>query len=323
MEFINHTPYPSLMFRTNLDGDLFACSVCTKVTYDITDEGIFLSDTQKWDVYKEITPTDNGFLDSDNVFKKGGTDILLFGKAKSPDGMPVRQMDVAVSINGILFHTVRVFGNRFWEKSLLGLAISTPELFTEMPLTLENAYGGKANWDGLEMPFGYNQFGKGYYWQKDDCINNPLPNIEDPANLIRNWSDQPEPAGVTCLPMSALRVKHFIKYDQEGKINRFDARFYNAAFPGMIAPAIAAGDEITVSGMSSKLFRFKIPDHKINMSVQVGENRKQWNMYIEQVGIDVEKKEAFIAYRNPITYNFRPHEKRICEIFEPGQSSIT
>lgn len=316
MELINHTPYPSLLFRTNLDGDLFACSACAKVTYNITGEGVFLSDAQKWEVYKEITQTINGYLDSDNVFKRGGTDILLFGKAKSPDGISVRQMDVVVSINGNLFHTVRVFGNRFWEKSLLGLSISTPEFFTEMPLTLENAYGGKAKWDGLEMPFGYNQFGKGYYWQKDDCINNPLPNIEHTTDLIRNWFDQPDPAGVACLPMSALRVKHFIKYNEEGKINSFDARFYNAAFPGMIAPAIAAGDEIAVSGMSSKLFRFKVPDHKINMSVQVGEHKKEWRMYIEQVGIDIERHEAFILYRYPFTYTFRPHEKRVCEIFE-------
>jgi hypothetical protein len=45
--------------------------------------------------------------------------------------------------------------------------MTPPKAFKEMPLSLFNAYGGKAEWDGLEMPYGTNAYGKGYYWSKE------------------------------------------------------------------------------------------------------------------------------------------------------------
>ena len=52
------------------------------------------------------------------------------------------------------------------------------------------------------------------------------------------------------------------------------------------------------------------------MKVCLGERKKEWQMYIEQVGIEVDKNIAFITYRYPINYTLVPLELRKCEIFE-------
>ena len=41
--------------------------------------------------------------------------------------------------------------------------------FTEMPLTLEHAYGGKDEWDGLAVGYPANDRGKGFFVTEDNA----------------------------------------------------------------------------------------------------------------------------------------------------------
>ncbi|MEO6819365.1 MAG: DUF2169 domain-containing protein, partial [Ginsengibacter sp.] len=265
MELINNTPYPALMFKSGLDDDKFAMSVAVRVTYDIAKDGnAVVSQNQEWKLSRQLWQSEYGPIESDDVFKRGGVDIILLGRAKSPNGVPVRSMEVTVKHNNKTINKVVVFGDRKWEKSILGLDISTPKQFTEMPLTLNNAYGGTAAWDGLLIPHGNNPLGKGYHYLKEDYIDKPLPNIEDPNKLIRKFKDQPDPVGVSCIPqLCELHLRNNVEFDKNGTITKLDAKFYNTAFPQMIVDKIEPNEKIEIIGMSEKPFILNIPFQKI------------------------------------------------------------
>ena len=317
MQLINHTPFPVQMFRTALeDDDKYAMSIAARVTYDIVDGKTNISKEQVWDLKREIWRSEYGIIESDDVFKRGGVDILLFGSARMPDGSATRQMHVEVKLNNKSINKILVFGDRVWEKSMLGMDISTPEPFTQMPLTLENAFGGKAEFDGLAIPYGNNPYGKGYNHSKGDIIGKPLPNIENPEKLIRKWTDQPDPVGVACLPtLCELHARNNLIF-KEGKVVKADARFFNTAFPAMIADEVAENDILEILGMSPKPFIFRIPKKCLKMIVTMGERCKEWEMYIEQIGIIIDKNQAFVTFRYPINYKMIPLEERKCEVFQ-------
>lgn len=316
MEFINNTAYPALMFKTGLDNDKFAMSIAVRITYDIAEDGnTAVSPNQEWKLSRELWQSEYGPIDSDDVFRRGGVDILVLGSAKAPNAVPVRSMEVLVKHNTKTINRVRVFGDRFWTKSLLGMEISTPQPFTIMPLTLANAYGGQADWDGIKIPYGNNPEGKGYHYAKEDYIGKALPNIENPFRLIRKYTDQPDPVGVACLPqLREMHMRENLRFDKEGNLEKLDPKFFNTAFPSMIVDKINDGDCITVIGMSDKPFLLRVPAQKILMKTILGEREITKEMYVEQIGIITEKQQAFITYRCPINYTLIPLEVRYCTI---------
>src|SRR6266568_7657045 len=70
---------------------------------------------------------------------KPATDVLLLGTAYAPRGRPTTQMDVSLTA-GPVRKTVRVFGDRLWERTRVAHAMSRPEPFETMPLVWERAY---------------------------------------------------------------------------------------------------------------------------------------------------------------------------------------
>ncbi len=318
MDLINHTPFPSIMFRAGIDDNKYAMSVATRVTFDITGNTIKISEDQKtWEPQYQPVQTKYGFLESDYVYRRGAVDILVMGNAKAPNNSPVPYMEVEVSHNKRRINRIAIFGNRKWKKSIFGTAISTPEPFIQMPLNLNNAFGGMADWDGVKIPFPNNPVGKGYYISKEDCINNPLPNIEDPNNLIKKWNDQPDPAGVCCTPqLSELHSRSNVRFDEQGRVVELNPKFYNSAFPAMMVDKVTPGDSIDITGMGEPSFSFQIPDCKLVMKVSMNERYKEWPMYIEQVGLLVDEQKAFITYRYAINYIVTPMEIRTCEIIK-------
>ncbi len=317
MELINHTDYPAMLFKTALLKNDMAASVIVRVTYDINSGKAVPSKTQSWMLYNSNWENEYGPMEGDNIFKLGGVDILIFGSARTPGAQQLRRMEVKITVEGKLSQKLFVFGNRFWENGFLGMTMSVPQPFTEIPMTLFNAYGGKADWDGIKLPYGNNPFGKGYYWERNEAINNILPNIEDPINLIKKWDDRPDPVGITSCPMNELRVRGNVEYNSMHQLKKINARFFNTAFPKMIVTELLPGEKITIDGMTSQgNFVFEIPKHYISVKVKLGEKVKVRPLVLDQVGIIVDKHQAFITYRFPFRYIMEPMQIRTCEIFE-------
>jgi hypothetical protein len=316
MELINHTAFPHLLFRTGLEEKKFAAAIMLRVTYDVKDGEAVISPKQVWPINAGAWESDYGTMPGDFVFKRGGIDVMVFGSAISPNKQPVKQMEVRLSLAGKIEHKLKVFGNRVWQSGFLGMGISEPEYFSEMPVTMANAFGGWDDWDELKFPYSSNPFGKGFVWEKSKAIGRPLPNIEDPRHPITKWNDRPDPVGFTAAPMSEKKAKMATEFDADGNLVKFDPIFYNAAFPELIIKELKPGEEFIVEGMTvSKNFRFRVPDHQLSANLLFDEKLNTRYLSIDQVGLEPNIGRAFITYRYAFNYTLKPLTKRSLEIF--------
>jgi len=144
---------------------------------------------------------------------KTGTDVVVQGAARPP--RPVREWLVSVAV-GPYVHRAGVFGRRVCERAGGRIAFTPPEVFEEMPLRMENAYGGRdpaferaftADVEARVAPeamrrarpslqaiFGQahplmyprNRFGKGYVLNAaaPEVEGRELPNVERPDDLL-------------------------------------------------------------------------------------------------------------------------------------------
>jgi len=313
MELINHTPYSHLLFGTALEDDRFAAAAMLRVTYDIHSDGSAVQTNEHLlPLSKMIRNTQYGQVESDFIFKRDGVDILVFGKAIALGGRATTQMEVTVRVGEQINHRVMVFGDRHWTKNL---TYTRPKPFTEMPITLFNSYGGTTLWDGLDVSFPRNPFGKGYYIEEEEAIGKPLPNIEAPLSLIEKWNDSPLPVGFVQCPR-VNRLEGNIEYN-EMTITKIKHRFFNYAFPEMIADEIKPRDCVEIYGVTvDNDFKFVIPDHKLFTEIKLGDKIIERRLLIDQIGIFPNINKAFISYRFPFRYVFEPLQKRICSLYE-------
>jgi hypothetical protein len=80
-------------------------------------------------------------FDSDFYLTKPTTDVLLLGHAYAPGGKPTTAVDVTMQVADVR-KTLRVTGDRPYQKTAFGLTAGAAQPFSRMPLTYERAYGG-------------------------------------------------------------------------------------------------------------------------------------------------------------------------------------
>lgn len=312
MDFDNKTIFPTLLHRCAIDDDQIAMAVMCRITYDVKDNSATISENQEWDLYQNFWESEYGPMDKDDVYSRGGVDIMLFGSAKAPKGQSLTESEVIIYLNNQELHRVKVFGERVWNSFLGLLSKSSPEPFEEIKLSLHNAFGGVYNWDGIEIPYPSNPYGKGYYHKKEDAIGNPLPNIEHPDNLINKWKEWQEPSGMCSLPILPLKAKHnLILNEDKSGIERLDDKFFNSAFPELIVDEVSIGDTIKVDGVTGgEAFSVTIPETILEIEVLLGDTKVKRKMNIDQVGLVPDKNQIFISYRYHFRYVIKPKEKR-------------
>jgi hypothetical protein len=257
-------------------------------------------------------------MDSDDVFFKGGVDLLLFAHARAPRHRPVTQMEVRMTV-GSWRRSIRVTGERAWVRGASGaLRPTDPVPFLELPLTLANAFGGTGEWDGLTVMCPDNEHGKGFFLTEDEAVGGRLPNIEDPLALVAAWTDRPAPVGVgPCPIISSQRIRSGIGMDELGRIVELRPKFFNAAFPEMILERVQVGDTVRVDGvLHDGPLVFRIPDAAPQLRLAFEDQIIEPKLDIDQVGIEADLGRAFIAYRHPFRYTIHPLQRRSCELFD-------
>jgi len=136
----------------------------------------------------------------DEGIPKRGSEYLLAGHAYPHEDSTARAARVRVEIGG-LSKSLNVFGDRYFVRS----RITEPEPFDRIALTWENAFGGEGN------PF--NPVGKGI--KADDSGRIPLPNVENPDEMLKLPGQKVRPAGLSAVNlMSRTRQKRAGTYDQ-------------------------------------------------------------------------------------------------------------
>jgi len=177
------------------------------IYFDLTSPDDPLSEQELWKTIPEqLKPMP--VLDAGMAKPHG--EVIVTGSCFAPRDTTRQASMVSVTV-GKIKKELAVFGDRYWKKGVTGLAsIIDPMPFSEMPITWNNAFGGKGLAD--------NPLGKGV----DPAVTVkggslvPLPNIEYPRMLIGSPSEKPQPAGFAPLDMMLpLRQKKTGTYDDK------------------------------------------------------------------------------------------------------------
>lgn len=204
------------------------------------------------------------------AYFKPNTDVILIANAICPEGAGV-QTTVEFSA-GPLRQSALVFGDRFWYRGFLGPSLSGPEPFSSMPLIYERAFGG---WDrhhtdpSQHIPFRPNPVGVGFqpdFTPGTDQL--PLPNVENPADLVSSLNSRPAPVGFgftspDWMPRAVLAGT----FDKSWEADRapllpldFNERFFNAGSAGLVASGYFQGNEtVRAVNCTATPIQFNLP----------------------------------------------------------------
>lgn len=247
--------------------------------------------------------------DSDVVLEKPGTDCILLGHAWSP-ARPVPSLNVTFEV-GPVGKTVRVFGERVWAKSLM-TSMSQPVPFESLPLVWERSFGGadtswfdpSAHETCLENPVG-----RGFVSRKTKIgiEGMLLPNIEDPAILIRSPHDRPQPAGFAPIPSHwHWRARHAGTYDENWRRCRaplppkdLDPRFHACAAPGLTTDRHLSGDEPVLVDNASKQGRldFRLPCVRPQVTLRIGRMAEKLALALDTVIVEPDEERLVLVWR--------------------------
>jgi hypothetical protein len=325
-------------------------SVLVKRTYDIGQEGrvVRATDTKPFvqaDEYYEDGDPEWATVKYETDFTsfKLATDVVVIGKAFAPEGRAVRQLDVTVEVAEHR-KSLRVSGDRhclYQENS--APAFTDPVPFTEMPIQYERAYGGSDKKSDPQAPFFYprNYLGAGVVLKniKEAVEGLPLPNIEDPSDLLtpervvlgepERWPQQPLPDGLgwfqrtwyprcsfvgampayvdpdTVLKEEKLGLvpKGQVALAMQFKLPGFDLRFNSGASRGLSLPRLAGNETIRLTHLTpSGSLRFQLPGEKPSIMLDIGLGENELEPVLDTICIRLEEMQVDLTWRGAHLY---------------------
>ena len=313
LDVVNHTPF-SVQLHSALDQECNDHAVIViKALCHIVDGAPLQLAIEKATIY----PADKHFGDpkttgieyaSDLAWTKLLTDVVVNGSAYAPRSR-CAALDVSVQIDKLRIIR-RVYGERLWEKSLLGWQITPPKLFDVMPLSYEHSFGGSyldSSNQCLDY-FSQNPIGKGYVsvLAKGPHDGQPLPNIELPQQLIQQWKDKPSPAALGFLATDWSQRKVFQgTYDAAWQRDRapllpedFNERFFNAAPNDLQIPYLRGGEFIALTHLTPNgSLSFQIPTWKITCCVVAKGRALDLSPVLDTIVIEPDKMQAHLTWR--------------------------
>lgn len=312
----NKTPLVAKLLPAVDGGGREVVLLIAKGTYSIIETGR----VQLAPVQEALTLADEYYGDpetlsiryaSDIVPEKCGTDVAMIGHAYALRGL-AREMEVGLEA-GPLQKVLRITGDRCWEKNWMGgISASKPKPFEQMPLVYERAFGGVDTTHKDEAKWfveARNPVGRGVVAnsRREDLATVPLPNIEDPQNLIRHWKDRPEPAGFGFVaPAWQTRCQHAGTYDEAWRAKRFpllpkdfNPRFYNGAPPGLTSTEFFRGGEpIRIVNASRKgTLAFELPRLSVMVTFYIDGKVTTRNCVLDTVVIEPDKERVMMTWR--------------------------
>ena len=234
MEFVNRTGWPAKWLAGSTGETEMLGIAVIKATWRVIDGRLVPADpAEHWPVFAAPATIAGATFGMELDHRKAGTDLVILGRARTPGGKKVEQLEVSAR-SGRLEHRTLVIGDRRWERSWGRFRATPPVPFDEMPLTNDRAFGGQALYDGQPMPHVINPVGRGYHVTKDDADGKPLPNLERPGQLITAWTDQP-------LPACWLKPQGPMELAQGGDPMQLAERMMGSGF-NLSVPELIAGD---------------------------------------------------------------------------------
>jgi hypothetical protein len=282
-------------------------------------------------------------FESDFVPFKIATDVVLNGKAYSPNGIPTETLTASLIV-GSVRKDIAVIGDRVaiyqhWRDP----KFTEPKRFISMDIRYENAYGGVDIFSDMKMPCIYprNILGKGFVISKSKKTvdNLPLPNIEDPSDLLTpsrlciesivNWERQPMPQGFgwfhkTWQPRALLAgvmpadraleqemrkiyaqaVPEHQKADfEKTQFPDMDFRFFNGASQGLALPFMNGNESINTINLTPEgKFSFQLPNKRPIIGLDIGDGVQESEVVLHTVMIRMEERQVDLVWRSAYPY---------------------
>ncbi|HYO68748.1 MAG TPA: DUF2169 domain-containing protein, partial [Archangium sp.] len=219
---------------------------------------------------------------------------------------------------------IHVFGTRVWYRGVSGLKASEPRPFESMPLRYERSFGGTALVAGHEPPAHEprNPVGVGLYGSAKEAVEQPLPNLEDPFQLMRSPTDRVNPVGFGPIARNwQPRLGLAGTYDEQWVERRtplwppdFDVRFFNAAAPGLVAsPELKGGEPVVLAGLSPEgQMAFPLPQHRLMVKTVFRHRIDRRELVLDAVQIEPDERALTLLWRAAIPAHAVPcHTNRI------------
>lgn len=250
--------------------------------------------------------------ESEIVSEHPGTDIILNATAYAPGDKPLQTLDVSVTV-GQIQKTLLLFGDRYWEKGIVGLKISRPEPFKTMPIIYERAYGGTEasnEKEGKQEFEPRNPIGRGFATNSDSLVGKLLPNIEEPNDLSHSWKSRPQPAGFgAILSAWSPRKEYAGTYDDDWINNRmplwpvdYDPRFNQSAHPALISSTpLRSGERVSLKNLTSdSILSFELPRLYLTIDTLVAKSRLRQRVQLDRVIIEPDFKKLIMVWRSSL-----------------------
>jgi hypothetical protein len=294
--------------------------VVVKGTFEIHDDGTTSVAGKQLDVFHAAKfrgdPGNSSMLyDLDMVPLKPTTDVLLNGCAYTVRGRDRRSVEVSLSV-GSINKTIRVTGDRVWERRLSGVSATEPQSFDKLPIVYERAFGGRdpeaadpERWPCERR----NPIGVGYASKLDYLIGTPLPNAEQPSHPINAWNDRPTPAGFTALPPNWMPRASFAgTYDDRWMEERFplvpddfDDRFLQCAPLDQQAP-LRGGEKVELRNLTPDgLLQFRLPSVALGLRTLIGGTVLDHRSSLHTVVIEPEYPRVIMSWHSAVNCHKR------------------
>jgi hypothetical protein len=241
-------------------------------------------------------------------------DLLINGQAHAPRGRPSPFVDVALQFRDRVVKALRVFGDRRWKYGLTGWGASDPKPFVTMPLTYDRAFGGMDE-AGSEPQ---NRVGTGYATKvTSKFAGTPLPNVEDPKNLIKSPTGRPRPAGLGIISRDwEQRVRFAGTYDQKWLDQRmpllpddFDMRFNQSAPEEQQIGKVVGGEKLRVSGMTPEgVLGFQVPRGSVQLAMEYRRRSETVEPQLDCILVDCERRQLELTWRYSIDIHGDPFQ---------------
>ena len=311
LQIQNNTPFAADMNLFPNEQAIDTLYVLVRATFNIGKQWT-LADKQEPPIVADEYWTEPGESSikygSDCHTGKPCSDIIMLGHAYAPNSQEIRQLDVSLTV-GSVHKTIRVFGDRFWQNGRM----SPPEPFKTMAMVYERAFGGQHIVDGKTTAAEQrNPVGRGFAGQRkaDEMNGEPLPNLEDPDNLITDIKQRPTPA---CFAISAPhwqpRSAYAGTYDETWQTQRapylpedFDKRFFSMAHPDLVYPGfLTGGEQVEISNMHpAGTLKFALPHVRLNTVVSIAGESVQPAFNLETLIIEPNELKLSMVWRAAI-----------------------
>ena len=258
--------------------------------------------------------------ESDFTCFKPRADLLLVGKCYVPGGKQAQSCTATFQV-GNKSHSVVVFGDRHWKRNALGFRNATePAPFQVMELRYENSYGGEA--------YSRNPVGKGFAKVTDQIGTEvfPLPNLENPLDLIDSPHAHPEPAGFGPLNRNWEQRRSkmgtykgsYLKQRWPWFPEDFDWTHFNAAPPEMQREGYLRGDEsLYFENLhpTHAQYEARLPGLRVRCFVNKSADPANANGFIEAlmnldtIWVDMESEKLVLVWRGWVETESEEHEE--------------